>query len=39
VNHYINDHAYKLLHVGQETFTDAEGNLCQKTVAIVGKEK
>ncbi len=36
INHYINEHGYKLLHVGQET-ARAEGNLFQLTVALVGK--
>jgi len=37
VNHYINDHEYKLLHVGQETSRDMAGNPHQLTVAILGK--
>ena len=37
VNHYIEQHGYKLLHVGMEAGRDGEGNLCHFTVAIVGK--
>jgi tRNA U54 and U55 pseudouridine synthase Pus10 len=39
VNHYLKEHGYKLLHVGQETGSDGEGNLWQKTAAVVGKEE
>jgi hypothetical protein len=39
VNHYLKEHGYKLLHVGQETSSDGEGNLWQKTAAVIGKEK
>lgn len=37
VNHYIEKHGYKLLHLGSETNFDTEGNLLTSTVAIVGK--
>jgi len=37
INHYISDHGYKLLHVGQETSHDSMGNPFQLTVAVVGK--
>lgn len=37
INHYISDHGYKLLHVGQETSRDNRGNPFQLTVAVVGK--
>lgn len=37
INHYINDHGYKLLHVGQESSRDFEGNPFQLTAATLGK--
>lgn len=37
INHYITDHGYRLLHVGQETSLDSRGNPFQLTVAILGK--
>jgi len=37
INHYINDHGYKLLHVGQESSNDSMGNPFQLTVALLGK--
>ena len=37
INHYIDDHSYKLLHVGQETSRDNMGNPFQITVALLGK--
>ena len=36
VNHYLNEHGYKLLHVGTETISDARGDKYHTTVAIVG---
>ena len=36
VNHYIEEHGYKLLHIGQETTGDASAPW-QTTVAVVGK--
>ncbi len=39
VNHYLEDHKYKLLHVGSEPGTDYNGEACQVTVAIVGSDK
>jgi len=36
VNHYINKHKYKLLHMGQET-SQKDGNPFQLTVATLGK--
>jgi len=36
VNHYIEQHGYKLLHVGSETIGDSS-TPWQTTVAIVGK--
>jgi hypothetical protein len=37
VNHYIEQHGYKLLHIGSEASQDSEGMPCHFTVAIVGK--
>jgi hypothetical protein len=37
INHYINDHGYKILHVGQESSWDSEGSPWQSTVAVLGK--
>jgi hypothetical protein len=37
VNHYIEQHGYKLLHVGAETSHDNEGKPWHSTVAVVGK--
>jgi len=37
INHYISDHGYKLLHVGQETHRDLMGHPLQVTVAVLGK--
>ncbi len=36
INHFIEEHGYKLLHIGQETSLDHKGNPWQSTVAIVG---
>ena len=37
VNHYLEKHGYKLLHVGSESDLDAEGKPCYHTVAVLGK--
>ncbi len=37
VNHYIDKHGYKLLHIGSENLRDEEGNLLTHSAAIVGK--
>ncbi len=37
INHYIEQHGYRLLHVGQETGHDSDGKPWHKTVAVVGK--
>lgn len=37
INHYIEKHDYKLLHVGSETTDDHAGNPWHKTVAVLGK--
>lgn len=36
VNHYIQEHNYKLLHVGQESVPHT-GDVCFATVAVLGK--
>jgi len=38
VNHYIEQHGYKLLHVGQETTRDMDGKPWHSTVAVLGHE-
>jgi hypothetical protein len=37
ITHFIKQHGYKLLHVGQETTESMDGVLWQTTVAILGK--
>ena len=37
INHFIEQHGYKLLHIGPQTTRDEMGNLWHLTVAIVGK--
>ena len=37
INHYIQEHKYKLLHVGQETTADREYKPIQCTVALLGR--
>lgn len=37
VNHYIEKHKYRLLHVGSECDSDSEGKPCHHTVAVLGK--
>ncbi len=37
INHYIDEHGYKLLHVGQETTDDHAGKPWHTTVAVLGK--
>jgi hypothetical protein len=39
VNHYIDKHGYKLLHVGQETTPDDQGKSWHSTVAVLGTER
>ena len=36
-NHYITEHGYRILHVGQETSESAEGGLWHATVIVLGK--
>jgi hypothetical protein len=38
INHYIEKHGYKLLHVGTETSRDLDGNSWHSTVAVLGKD-
>jgi hypothetical protein len=39
INHYLKEHQYKLLHVGQETMYDtADGKPAQTTIAVIGRE-
>lgn len=35
VNHYLQEHRYKLLHVGQESAQDNDGNPYHSTVAVL----
>jgi hypothetical protein len=35
-NHYVQEHGYQILHVGQETSHDDEGKPWQATVIVVG---
>lgn len=37
INHYINAHGFKLLHVGTETSHSDEGKPWHSTVAVLGK--
>ena len=37
INHYLDNHGYKLLHVGQEYSEDNEGKTIHFTVAVVGR--
>jgi len=36
-NHYIEQHGYKVLHVGAETSRDMDGKPWHSTVAVLGK--
>jgi hypothetical protein len=38
VNHYIEQHGYKLLHIGTESSRDDDDRLWHHTVAVVGKD-
>lgn len=38
INHYIQVHGYRLLHVGTETTHDSNGKPWHTTVAILGHE-
>jgi hypothetical protein len=37
VNHLLEEHGWRLLHVGQETTDDRDGNPWQHTVAVLGE--
>lgn len=37
VNHYLQQHGYRLLHVGTEWSADMDGKSCHHTIAVVGK--
>lgn len=37
INHYIEAHGYRLLHVGSETSHGMDGKPWHSTVAVVGK--
>lgn len=36
-NHLIQAHGWQLLHVGQDTTTDADGNPWQRTTMVLGE--
>jgi hypothetical protein len=38
VNHYIEQHGYRLLHIGTETTDDSKANPWHCTIAVLGKE-
>jgi hypothetical protein len=38
VNHYIEKHGYRLLHIGVETSHDADGKPWNDTVAVLGRK-
>ena len=37
INHYIEQHGYRLLHIGTETGRDYEGKPYHASVALLGK--
>jgi hypothetical protein len=37
VNHYLQEHGYKLLHVGQESSPDDEGKASHSTIAVLSR--
>ena len=37
INHYIEAHGYRLLHVGTDTNRTSDGDLWHSTIAILGK--
>jgi len=37
INHFLERHGYKLLHVGMETTHDSDGKPWHSTVGVVGK--
>lgn len=36
INHYVQKHGYKILHIGQYTDTEVEGGLWHGTTAVLG---
>lgn len=39
VNHYLQEHNAKLLHVGAEAFVDEDGHTAHQTVALIGLDQ
>lgn len=37
VNHYLQDHRYTLLHIGQESMPDQEGKTYHSTIAVLSR--
>lgn len=37
INHYIEKHGYKILHIGQDAKETGKGNPISDTVAVLGK--
>lgn len=35
-NHYVNEHGYRILHIGEETATDHRGRHQHNTVIVLG---
>ena len=35
-NHYVNEHGYRILHIGEETGTDHRGRQQHNTVIVLG---
>ena len=38
VDHYVTEHGYRILHVGQETVDGGDHGHCQATVVVLGVE-
>jgi hypothetical protein len=38
INHYLEAHGYRLLHIGQDTTRNNEGELWHATIAILGHD-
>ena len=36
INHYLQEHGYRLLHIGQQSVQADDGTLWSHTIAIVG---
>jgi hypothetical protein len=39
INHYIESHGYRLLHLGTETTMDGQGRRWHNAVAILGRDE